>query len=66
MNNSLESNLNNELSILKQYFDKQNTHLITSSHAFENDCNNYIKNIIKNIRCSDNLIKYLLAFNGGD
>lgn len=66
MNNYLEPNLHNDINILKQYFDKQNTHLITSSHAFENDCNNYIKNIIKKIRCSENLIKYLLSFNGVD
>ena len=66
MNNSLESNLNNDLIILKEYFDKQNNSSVTSSHYFENDCNNYIKNIIKNIRCSKNLIKYLLSFNNVD
>ena len=66
MNNSLESNLNNDLIILKEYFDKQNNSSITTSHYFENDCNNYIKNIIKNIRCSKNLIKYLLSFNNVD
>ena len=51
---------------MKQYFEKQYTESTTSSHAFENDCNNYIKNIIKKIRCSENLIKYLLSFNGVD
>ena len=63
MNNSLEPNLDKDLTILKQYFDKQNTGSTTTSHSFENDCNNFIKNIIKNIRYSENLIKYLLSFN---
>lgn len=63
MNNSLESKLHTELAILTKYFDTQFTVNITTCHTFENDSNNYIKNTIKNIRCSENLIKYLLTFN---